>query len=176
MGSPGQGREHCPWGQCDSCPDSNLDCVASGPETRAITLTALGPYRRSFSQSFVLSLARHVCTVSDSLSRIFSPLIMLLCTVHSLILVFTLLFICVFLHLATVSLHEHLVAPTLAIRSEGQTFSPPRGAHRPQAGLPSLGLRPIFPSLQIKWVLAGSSKVTQAAGREAEAGTSVFHH
>lgn len=39
--------------QCESCPDSNLDSVAPGPVTRAVTRTALGSCRHAFIQLFI---------------------------------------------------------------------------------------------------------------------------
>lgn len=68
----------------------------------------------------------------------------------SLIQVFIPLFICAFIQRITLSLHEHLVAPSPAPGSEGQTLSPEGSTHRPQADLPSLELRPLFSALQIK--------------------------
>lgn len=70
--------------QCESCPDSNLDCGAPGPETRAIILTALSSYRYSFIRLFIPLLARNLCTVSDSFTHIFSHLLIHLCVVHHL--------------------------------------------------------------------------------------------
>ena len=62
-----------------------------------------------------------------------------------------------------------MVAPTLATEGEGQIVPTRR-----YSGLPSLRLRPIFPTLQIQWVLRGLPKATQTVGRKAEVGSLGF--
>lgn len=55
-----------------------------------------------------------ICVFKPSLTQVFIPL-----------------WICVFSHLITLPLQEHLVAPTVATGDEGQALSPPGGTHRP---------------------------------------------
>lgn len=115
-----------------------------------------------FVLSFIMYPSTHIFVYS--FIGVFNP---------SLIQVFIPLLICELIHLIAVSHREHLVATSLAagVRPD---FLPPEGTHRLQAGLHSLKLRSIFSTLQIKWVLTESSKVRQTAGRNAEAGSSVF--
>lgn len=73
----------------------------------------------------------------------------------SLIQVFIPLLICALTHVITVPRRELSEAPTLAAGSEARLS--PTGRHsQAEAGLRSLKLRPIFPTLQIKWVLTES--------------------
>lgn len=85
MGSPGQGQEHGPQSQrdqCESCPDSNLDCVFPGPETGATVLLLLTPTSiHSFRCSFRRWL--EICVLFP---------------IHSLVSVVIQLCICGFVH------------------------------------------------------------------------------